>query len=223
VVVLTAFFVFVWLVLYPDPRPFVSSISRLFEPPLDPQAVAGIAGTLPDDAAVVEAFSQDYLPYKTAWELYDMPWYFPTVAEVVEKRGGDCQAEALLTASILEAKSLPYTLHYSFNHVWVDYPGKNVTHMEDPALSFASNEGESWLAALPDRFPLRDIVVARIDYHWDPMPLIRKLLLAFGAVVALLASERPWRVRFVTETRNRWSTRRREQRSVHAPEAGPTS
>ena len=66
--------------------------------------------------------------------------------EVIADRAGDCQAQAVLTASILEAKGMPYTLRYSFDHVWVDYPGKEVTALEDPATSFVSDDGEGWLA-----------------------------------------------------------------------------
>lgn len=205
-IALAALFLIAWLVLYPDPRPLFSSVSRMFYPPIDPAAVTELAATLPDDAAAIEIFSQEYVPYRTAWELYGLPWYYPTVGEVVAKKGGDCQAEALLSASILEAKGMPYTLRYSFEHVWVDYPGKGVTAMEDPAVAFVSDEGQGWLAGLPKRFPVRDIVANRIGYHWDPMPWARKLILLLGAVAALLASERPWRLEFATNGRKKWDT-----------------
>ena len=122
---LVAVAMLLWLgfTLYPDPRVLFVSVRRLASPPVDAEAVRDLAATLPDDPAAIEAFSTDYVKYAYAWDLYRLPWYFPTVQEVLADRAGDCQAEALLTASLLEAKGLPYTLRYSFDHVWVDYPG----------------------------------------------------------------------------------------------------
>jgi hypothetical protein len=190
VVMLVAMLLWIGLLLYPDPRVLVQSLRRLATPPVDPAAVQEFADSLPDDAAVVEAFSQDYVKYKSAWTVYGVPWYFPTVSEVIHDRAGDCQAEAVLTASILTAKGLPFTFRYSFDHVWVDYPGKGVTALEDPATAFVSDEGKGWLASLPDRIPLRDIVRERIEYHWEPMPAGRKAALLVGLVLALILGER---------------------------------
>jgi hypothetical protein len=186
---LVAMLMWMGLLLYPDPRVLAQSIRRLARPPVDPSAVRYLADALPDDQAAVEAFSQDYVKYKSAWTVYGVPWYFPTVDEVIDDKAGDCQAEAVLTASILEAKGLPYTFRYSFDHVWVDYPGKGVTALEDPATAFVSDEGKGWFASLPDRIPVRDIVRERIEFHWDPMPAERKAGLLAGLVVALLIGE----------------------------------
>jgi hypothetical protein len=180
----------VGLMLYPDPRSLVVSLRRLAHPPVDAAAVRGIADQLPNDAAAIEAFSQAYVPYKYAWTLYGKPWYFPTVDEVLKDRAGDCQAEALLTASIFEAKGMPYTFRYSFDHVWVDYPGKQATKLEDPATAFVSNEGKGWWASLPDRIPLRDVVEERVRFHWEPMPAGRKAGLGLGILLAFLIGER---------------------------------
>ncbi len=74
----------------------------------------------------------------------------------------------MLTASILAAKKMPYTMRYSFDHVWVDYPGKQVKRLEDPVTSFVSSKGEGWVAALPRKVHLREIGKKRIAYHWTP-------------------------------------------------------
>ena len=115
---LIAIAVVIWVgaVVYPDPRPLVTSVARLKQPPVDAQAVSGVAAGLPDDYAAIEKFSDGYVTFKPAWTVYGLPWYFPTVDEVLRDHAGDCQAEAVLTASILEAKGMPYTLRYSFNH-----------------------------------------------------------------------------------------------------------
>jgi hypothetical protein len=178
------------LVLFPNPTTLFGSLGRLARPPVDAKAVAGLAAGLPRDSQTIELFVAKYVPYKTAWELYDLPWYFPTVAQVVRDKAGDCQAQAILTASILQAKGLPYTFRYSFDHVWVDYPGRQVTQLEDPATAFVSNAGKGWLANLPNKIPLRFITEVRIRYHWEPMPPWRKALLLLGVLLTLTWGER---------------------------------
>jgi hypothetical protein len=184
--------VVVWVgaVVYPDPRPFFNSVARLKNPPVDAGAAAEMAAGLPDDYKAIEDHVASYVPWKPAWTVYRLPWYFPTVSEVIADRAGDCQAQAVLMASILEAKGMPYTMRYSFDHVWVDYPGRQVTTLEDPATSFVSDEGEGWLASLPDKLPLWTIVKVRVAYHWTPMPLMQKLLILLGTAVIVGYGER---------------------------------
>lgn len=188
-IMLAVMLLWIGLLLYPDPRALAHSIRRLLHPPVDSAAVQNLADTLPDDPAAVEAFSQQYLQYRPAWTVYGVPWYFPTVQEVLKDKAGDCQAEAVLTASILTAKGLPYTFRYSFDHVWVDYPGKGINALEDPATAFVSDDGKGWLASLPDRIPVRDIVRERVAFHWTPMPPERKAGLFLGLVAALIVGE----------------------------------
>ncbi|MBN1320951.1 MAG: transglutaminase domain-containing protein [Thermoleophilia bacterium] len=188
VIVLVA--AWVGAVVYPDPRPFFNSISRLRNPPVDAGAAAQMAAALPDDYKAVEGHVRQYVPWKSAWTIYGLPWYFPTVKEVIADQAGDCQAQTVLMASILEAKGMPYTLRYSFDHVWVDYPGKEVTALEDPATSFVSDEGEGWLAGLPEKFPVWTILKQRVGYHWTPMPFVQKLLIILGTAAIIGYGER---------------------------------
>ena len=184
--------VFAWavVVLYRDPRRLIDSLLRLRHPPVDAEAAAEVAAGLPDDYEAIERFVSDYVPHKSAWAVYGLPWYFPTVTEVLADRAGDCQARAVLMASILAFKQMPYTMRYSFDHVWVDYPGKKATGLEDPKTSFVSDGGKGWSAKLPRRIPLREIVRARIAHHWTPMPGRQKALLVGGAALAALMGRR---------------------------------
>jgi len=177
-------------VVYPDPRPFVESLARLKNPPVDAEAAAEMAASLPDDYKAVEAYVREYVPWQSAWTLYGLPWYFPSVKEVIEDQAGDCQAQAVLMASIFAAKGMPYTFRYSFDHVWVDYPGKDVTQLEDPSTSFASNEGKGWIARLPEKLPLWTILKVRVAYHWTPMPPLRKALILLGSAFIIGYGER---------------------------------
>ena len=189
---LLALAVVVWIgaVVYPDPRPLIASVGRLVNPPVDPQAVAELAADLPPDYKSIEDFALAYVQYKPAWTIYGLPWYFPTVAEAVEDKAGDCQAQAMIAASIFEAKGMPYTLRYSFDHVWVDYPGKQFSDLEDPATSFVADSGGGWLAGLPDKIPIWSIIKARVAYHWTPMPLVQKIMLLLGSLVIVGYGER---------------------------------
>lgn len=188
VVVLVA--AWVGAVVYPDPRPFFNSVARLKSPPVDAAAVTEMAAALPNDYKAIEDYVNEYVPWESAWIVYGLPWYFPTVPEVIADRAGDCQAQTVLMASILEAKGMPYTLHYSFDHVWVDYPGKTVTALEDPATSFVSDDGEGWLAGLPEKFPVWTILKQRTVYHWSPMPATQKMLILLGVAAIVGYGER---------------------------------
>ena len=189
-IMLIAIVAWIGAVVYPNPMPFVYSVGRLMHPPVNAEAASEVAAGLPDDYAAIEKFSQDYVSFEPAWTVYGLPWYFPTVSEVLRDHAGDCQAEAVLTASILEVKGMPYTLMYSFDHVWVDYPGKQATDLEDAATAFVSDSGKGWLASLPDRFPLGSIIQQRIAYHWTPMPLMQKTFIVLGALLIIGYGER---------------------------------
>ena len=119
---LVAVLVVAWMgaVLYPDPRPFIASVARLVDPPVDARAAAGMAAALPPSYKAIDDFVADYVAWQSAWTVYNLPWYFPTVPEVIADRAGDCQARAVLGASIMQAKGMPYTVRYSLDHVWVD-------------------------------------------------------------------------------------------------------
>lgn len=202
-------FIALWIgaVVYPDPRPLFTSIDRLEHPPVDPSAVAEIAAALPDDYKAIEDFARDYIPYTPAWTVYGLPWYFPTVPELLDAKAGDCQSRALLAASVFEAKNMPYTLRYSFAHVWIDYPGKVSPAMEDPATSFVVDDGRGWLAKLPTRIPLWSILKTRWAYHWTPMPLLQKIMIVFGTVLIIGWGQKPRLRRW--SSRTRWPVRRR--------------
>jgi hypothetical protein len=190
--ILVVVLVAAWIgaVVYPDPRPFFHSVSRLRHPPVDARAAAEMAAALPDEYKAIEEHVASYVTYEPAWVTYGLPWYFPTVDEVIADAAGDCQARALLEASILKAKGMPYTLHYSFDHVWVDYPGKGVTALEDPATSFVADTGGGWLMGLPDKIPLKMILQQRTAYHWTPMPLVQKFLIVVGSLFIVIYGER---------------------------------
>lgn len=121
------------LVLYPNPRHLAASVYRLKNPPLMPYHVVEIAEQLQDNSPdEIQAFVYSQLPYQYDWEVYNMPWYFPTLDEVLQNGRGDCKARFLLFASLMEELEIPYYKNISLTHIWVDYEGKRETPSRMP-------------------------------------------------------------------------------------------
>ena len=117
---------------------------NILRPRVDPQAVAALARRLPDDPKAIEAYVLErQVPYAYDWQSAGVPWYFPTTSEAVRAGRGDCESRALVLASILTAKGIPNELRMSFDHIWVDYPGKTANALENPGVQLAgSRNGE---------------------------------------------------------------------------------
>lgn len=183
-------FLVLWilLVLYPAPWKLVISIQRGIDPGIDPAAVETLASDLPDDPAIIERIVlQQLIPYSHDWEVYSMPWYVPTVGEALEKGRGDCKARALVLASILEVKDIPYRLNWSPNHVWVEYENKEETPLENPDVKFYQQDPETGDRSfqLPD-IPFGTVWDSFCDGFWTPMPLVRKILLVPCSLILII-------------------------------------
>ena len=176
----------VFVVLYPDPRILVRSIHNIRHTDIDPAAVQAVAATLPDDPRLIEQAVLDRLvPYQYDWKVNGVPWYFPTTAEVLQAGQGDCESRAVLLASILKAKGIPFQLVMSLDHIWVQYPGKVSNPLENPGVSFAQWVNGHLVIHWPADFHLGAEISAQLDGYWTPMPLVRKLLF-FGGILLLL-------------------------------------
>jgi transglutaminase-like putative cysteine protease len=176
----------VFLVLYPNPLRLVVSLQRLADPRVDPAAVETLAEALPSDPAAIEKAVLDGVPYRYDWEVYAMPWYFPTVDEVLEKGQGDCKARAIVLASVLEAKGIPYRINSSPTHVWVDYDGKAENTLENPQAGFYEVDPQTGARSLHlPQVSLIEFLETLWDGFWPPMPTARKVLLVTGPVILL--------------------------------------
>jgi hypothetical protein len=183
-------FLILWIlfVLYPNPLNLIISVQRVFNLDVDPWAVEFLLNDFPSDPVAVEKAVLARIPYHYDWELYSVPWYFPTVEEVLEKGEGDCKARALVLASIFEAKNIPYQVNLSPIHIWVDYEGKEETSVENAKVKFYQRDpetGERWVQ-IPE-IELREIVDSIWRSFWSPMPDGRKALLISG-LLALVAA-----------------------------------
>ena len=176
----------VFVVLYPDPRVLLRSIHNIRHTDIDPAAVQSVAATLPDDPKLIEQAVLDRLvPYQYDWKVNGVPWYFPSTAEVLRAGQGDCESRAVLLASILKAKGIPFQLVMSLDHIWVQYPGKVSNSLENAGVSFAQWINGRLVIHRPADFHLGAEINAQLDGYWTPMPLARRLLF-FGGILLLL-------------------------------------
>lgn len=176
------------VVLYPNPVKLVISIHRTYTFEAAPNAVQFMLSDLPSDPVSVERAVLTAIPYRYDWEVYGMPWYFPTIDEVLERREGDCKARALVMASVFEALGIPYRISSSPTHIWVEYDGKVESSVENPQVQFYQRDPETGQRELqiPD-ISVSEVVDSGWRAFWDPMPDGRKALLLSG-LVALIAA-----------------------------------
>lgn len=212
---LTVWLVLLWtlVVLYPNPARLAVSIPRAWSPTVDPEAVRELAATLPDDPRAIESLiNSSLIPYAVPWQTYGVPWYFPTPREVLERGEGDCQARAVVFASILQAKGIPATFIGSFDHLWVEYPGKYATPLENRAIAIVAQQpsGE-YKFRWPQLIEWQQSWEIERSYFWDPMPGWRILLLVWGWLVLGLRHRLVWQQLPLAPGR-----RRREQATAMA-------
>lgn len=180
--------------LYPNPLRLVAAIQYAWRPVIDPAAVQDLAAKLPNDPRLIEAAVLNKLvPYEVPWQTYGVPWYFPTTSEALAKGRGDCQARAVVLASLLQAKGIPAKLVGSFDHLWVDYPGKSANRLENKAIAIAAQQPDgSYKMRWPQLVEWEQSWAIERAYFWDTMPRWRWWLLVVGWLGIMLARRRCW-------------------------------
>jgi len=182
------FILWIVFVLYPNPLNLIISVQRVINFDTDPAAVESILSDLPSDPADIEKAVLAMIPYRHDWELYGMPWYCPTVEQVLEKGKGDCKARALVLASVLEARNVTYQVRSSPMHIWADYEGKNETSTENPRVEYYQYDPETGERRFQiPQIKLREAMDYFGDAFWNPMPDSRKALLISGLSALIVA------------------------------------
>jgi hypothetical protein len=182
------FILWILFVLYPNPLNLIISIQRVLNFDADPGAVESMLSDLPSDPADIEKAVLARIPYHHDWEVYSMPWYCPTVEQVLERGEGDCKGRALVLASVLEAENITYQIRLSPIHIWVDYEGKNETSIENAQVGFYQYDPETGERRFQiPHIALREVMNSFWEAFWDPMPDYRKALLISG-LLALVAA-----------------------------------
>jgi len=182
--------VVLWIlfVLYPNPLNLPISIHRVLNFDAEPGAVESMLSDLPSDPVDIEKAVLARISYHYDWELYGMPWYCPTIEQVLERRAGDCKARALVLASILEAKNISYEIHSSPTHTWVHYEGKQETPIENAEVEWYQYDPEIGERRLQiPQIGLSKVMDAFWRAFWVPMPEGRKALLIVGLLALIVA------------------------------------
>jgi len=141
--------------------------------------------------------------YAVPWQTLGVPWAIPTPGQTMATGLGDCQARAMVFASVLASKKIPFQLRASLDHMWVEFSGKRPNVLEndsktlwtrpppDAGMGIIVPNGSISRAAqavgvptmIQFRLPSVDWAESwRIEreYFWDAAPLSRKSLLAVG-------------------------------------------
>jgi hypothetical protein len=178
----------VLFVLYPNPVKLIVSIHRTYTFEAVPNAVQFMLSDLPPDPVGVERAVLTAIPYRYDWEVYGMPWYFPTIEEVLQRREGDCKARALVMASVFEALGIPYRINSSPTHIWVEYDGKVETSVENPQVQFYQRDPETGESKVQvPEISVNQVVHTGWRAFWNPMPDARKALLLSGLMALIIA------------------------------------
>jgi hypothetical protein len=182
------FILWILLVLYPNPLALVISIQRVLNFDADPDAVEFMLNDFSSDPVDIERAVLYRIPYHCDWEVYGVPWYCPTVEQVLERGEGDCKARALVLASVLEAKNITYQVDSSPIHIWVDYGNKQENSIENAQVEFYQYNPDTGdrQFRIPD-MGLGKLMDTWVQQFWTLMPDGRKALLVSG-LLALIAA-----------------------------------
>ncbi|SDY80841.1 hypothetical protein [Tindallia californiensis] len=173
-------------VLYPNPMKLGLSIYRIFHPPINAVGVAHLLEEIPLEPAEIETYVLREIPYQYDWVTYGMPWYFPTLEEVLDNKTGDCKSRFLVLASLFESQEIPYQLSFSLSHFWVVYEGKAETPLEQAQNAFMLREEDGSLQIQVPREDRNQIWNNFREGFWEYMPFHRKTLLILGWITAVV-------------------------------------
>jgi len=182
------FILWIIFVLYPNPLNFVISIERLRNFDVDPGAVEFMLNDFPSDPVAIEQAVRAKIPYSHDWTVYNVPWYCPTIDQVLERGTGDCKSRALVLASVLEAKNITYQVNLSPTHVWVHYENKQDTSIENDEVEFYQYDPETGERSFKiPNMGFNRVMKAFRQSFWDAMPEGRRVLLVSGPLALIAA------------------------------------
>ncbi len=174
-------FTLLWLflVLYPNPYHLYESIHRTINPPINPVAVEGLLyNWAVPDPEVIEKYVLDLITYQYDWTTYSMPWYFPTVEEVLSRGAGDCKSRMIVLASIFQTLDIPYEIRYSVNHFWVHYETRTENRLERGNVAFLASGPAGASLQMPEID--YKVTLRAFRSSWSAMPIDRKILFYSG-------------------------------------------
>jgi hypothetical protein len=186
--ILIALLIWTFLVCYPNPYIFLRNFIRYIRFPIDPTISELIDKEIPDDPTEIYSLVKSIVRYEYDWVNYGYPWYVPTPRDAVTRGRGDCESRAMVLASLLEHKGIPYHLRASLVHIWVEYPNKKPTVSENDEVAFVKKVNGKYRLRIPDLTQWRNFLSVEKEALWDVMPKYRKILIISGWLSIILTS-----------------------------------
>ena len=165
---------------YPNPAALVRSLQRYRHFPVDPGLEKRVGWQIARDPGAIEAFVDSVLLPTPDWQLYRVPWYVPAAGEAARAMRGDCEAKAIVLASLLAGKGIPFTVRASLNHIWVDYRGRKERPGESAELAYLGGEEGRLRLQWPRQVEWRQILAVQQEQLWGAMPLARRSVWLLG-------------------------------------------
>jgi hypothetical protein len=195
----------VWfLVAYPRPSLLIRTLTRFVHLPIEPAAVAHLSATLPDDPAYIEDWVRKQITYDANdYAGWGVVFYMAGPDEVLRRGRAPCYGRAVVLASILEQKGIPYRVFGTTLHMWVDYTGWTpLNPLETPCYAVLRWEDGKWHWQGLGWLQIAPLMVAWGfgRFYWSGLPWTGK-----GAAVAI-ALGAIW-----------WYFRRQVGRGTHLP------
>ncbi len=175
-----AIILWTFIVCYPNPYIFIRNFARYIRFPIDVSIIDLIDTEISDDPSEIEKFVKKLIVYEYDWTNYGVPWFVPTPKDAVTRQKGDCESRAMVLASILSAKGIPYNIKASVVHIWVEYPNKKPTKSENDNIAYISRVDGRYRLKLPDLSQWKRYVSTDKEMFWDVMPKNRKIIMVVG-------------------------------------------
>jgi transglutaminase-like putative cysteine protease len=188
---LTLFFI-----AYPNPVKFLQTVARAINPPIEPAAVAAISATLPNDPARIEEWVTEHIAYDANdYEGWGVIEYFANPTEVLQRGKGPCYGRAVVLASILAEKGIPFRIYATVGHVWVDYAGRQSQKLIENTESaqFRWENGQWYFQGLGSLAMAAWATAGITKLYWDYVPLLAKIVLLTLIAVVVTLRWQLWR------------------------------
>ena len=157
--------------------------------PIEPAAVVHFSATLPDDPARIEQWVREKVVYDAdGYRGWGVAFYIASPDQALRRGRGHCWDRAMVLASILEEKRIPYRLFANWMHAWVDYAGRE-PYQEYEYPKYAAFrweqdrwhfQGIGWLTVVPRQ----SVWLTRLLWHilsWpQKIALLTAMLSAMG-------------------------------------------
>jgi hypothetical protein len=194
----------VFAVSFPDPRLFVRHVRHWRDPKamIDPDLpelqpwVEEVRTSLkpemppPKVLKTVERFVYRKVPYRFDWVTWGSADYLPTLEEVLERGAEDCDGQAVVAASILQALGYRAELVTDFAHVWVKTDkGETMKPGKHQSVVAGAKGLEVHWETLTKTLP------TALAYSVSPFPLGRELIVLAVLWLLLLRVGVPWPTR----------------------------